>query len=161
MGHKVQYSFVTPQAIQAWCMAIVGTAIRIFPKLLPYFRPKYASFPHLFQTWTICSQEMNDKKRIKYSSGRATTFLKKFLRAYDEIKFFSIFWYRYSFNNFTQEFRFCFKSVCQFFFLAEITNQPPQKSIVTTNNQPHNSGEYDTPCLLGDLFWLVFKVTLI
>ena len=34
---------------------------------------------------------MNDKKRIKYSSGRATTFLKKFLRAYDEIKFFHSF----------------------------------------------------------------------
>lgn len=36
---------VTPQATQAWCMAIVGTAIRIFPKLdqnmwvsLTYFR---------------------------------------------------------------------------------------------------------------------------
>ena len=50
MGHKVQCFFVTPQAIQAWCMAIVGTAIGIFPKLLPYFRPKYASFPNLFQT---------------------------------------------------------------------------------------------------------------
>ena len=160
MGHKVQYSFVTPQAIQAWCMAIVGTAKRIFPKLLPYFRPKYASFPNLFQTWTICYQEMNDKKRIKYSSRRATTFLKKFLRAYDEIKFFHSFGIDIVLITSHKNSVFA-SSLYASFFLAEITNQPPQKSIVTTNNQPHNSGEYDTPCLLGDLFWLVFKVTLI
>lgn len=66
--------------------------------------------------------------------------MKKFLRAYDEIKFFHSFGIDIVFITSHKNSVFASRLYASFFFSAEITNQPPQKSIVTTNNQPHNSG---------------------